>query len=65
MIVLLMGLQGFTNHPCCMCLWDSRDTQRHYSGHLWHSREGFTVGKENVKLEPLILQSRVVLPLST
>ena len=57
MIAFLMGLQGgFTKHPCYMCLWDSRDTQRHYSGHLWPTREGFTVGNENVKWEPLILQ---------
>ncbi|KAL7839426.1 hypothetical protein SRHO_G00260840 [Serrasalmus rhombeus] len=55
MVSFLMGLQGgFTKYPCFICLWDSRDTKAHYHRRDWPQRTELTVGKNNVKWEPLV-----------
>ena len=63
MVAFLMGLQGgFTKFPCYLCLWDSRDTVAHYNRRNWPQRTEFTIGKNNVKWEPLIDPKKVLLP---
>ncbi|KAL6477291.1 hypothetical protein MHYP_G00131260 [Metynnis hypsauchen] len=63
MVSFLMGLQGgFTKYPCFICLWDSRDTKAHYHRRDWPQRTEFTVGKDNVKWEPLVDPCKVLMP---
>ena len=40
--------------PCFLCLWDSCDTTAHYHRKDWPQRTESSVGKSNVKWEPLI-----------
>lgn len=63
MIAFLMGLQGGnTKNPCFLCLWDSRDTGRHFQTVEWPLRSEFVVGQKNVKWEPLVEQEKILLP---
>ncbi|KAL6478203.1 hypothetical protein MHYP_G00140380 [Metynnis hypsauchen] len=63
MVSFLMGLQGgFTKYPCFICLWDSRDTKAHYHRRDWSQRTEFTLGKNNVKWEPLVDPRKVLMP---
>ena len=63
MVAFLMGLQGgFTKFPCYLCLWDSRDTKEHYHRRDWPKRNNFTVGSKNVKWEPLVGPTKVLMP---
>jgi hypothetical protein len=63
MVAFLMGLQGgFTKFPCYLCLWDSRDTTSHYCKRIWPERSEFTVGRNNVKWEPLVDPQKVLMP---
>ena len=57
-----MGLQGvFTNFPCFLSLWDSRDTTAHYRRKDWPRRTEFSVGKSNVEWELLIEPEKVLM----
>ena len=63
MVAFLMGLQGgFTKYPCYLCLWDSRDTKAHYHRRDWPQRTDFSVGRNNVKWEPLVDPQKVLMP---
>lgn len=63
MIAFLMSLQGrFTKFPCYLCLWDSRDTKTHYHERYWPKRTEFTMGKHNIKWEPLVDPRKVLMP---
>lgn len=63
MVSFLMGLQGgFTKFPCFLCLWDSRDTNAHYHKRDWPKRTEFSIGKNNIKWEPLVDPQRVLMP---
>ncbi len=63
MVAFLMGLQGgFTKFPCYLCLWDSRDTKAHYHRRDWPQRTEFSVGRNNVKWEPLVDPRKVLMP---
>ncbi|XP_061421616.1 uncharacterized protein LOC133350847 [Lethenteron reissneri] len=63
MVAFLMGLQGgFAKFPCYLCLWDSRDTQAHYHRWDWPQRTEFSVGRNNVKWEPLVDPWKVLMP---
>lgn len=62
-IGLLMGLQsGFTKYCCFLCLWDSRDTENHYKQKHWKARDGYVPGQMNVKADPLVDTSKILLP---
>ncbi|KAL6465610.1 hypothetical protein MHYP_G00257430 [Metynnis hypsauchen] len=61
MVSFLMGQGGFTKYPCFICLWDSRDTKAHYHRRDWPQRTEFTVGKNNVKWEPLVDPRKVLM----
>ncbi|XP_076361604.1 uncharacterized protein LOC143252787 [Tachypleus tridentatus] len=65
MVVFLMDLQGcFTKLPCYLCLWDSRDTAALDNRKHWPQRTEFSVGRHNIKCEPLVdLQKVLFLPL--
>ena len=50
MIALLTGIQGgFIKFQCYLCLWDSRDTKKHYQKRKWPPR--FYYGTEQYKME--------------
>lgn len=60
---MLLGQQsGFTKNPCFLCLWDSRDREKHYSNHEWPKRVSFEVGKNNVIEKPLVDPKKVLIP---
>lgn len=53
MVAFLRGLEdGFTKFP--YYLWDSTDTAAHYHRQDWSQLTEFTVGRYNVKWEPLL-----------
>ncbi|XP_061419050.1 uncharacterized protein LOC133349530 [Lethenteron reissneri] len=63
MVAFLMGLQGgFSKFPCYLCLWDSRDTKAHYHRRDWPQQTEFSVGRNNVKWEPLVDPRKVLMP---
>lgn len=62
-VAMVTGLQqGYTKYMCFLCKWDSRARQDHYSRKVWPKRIDFTVGKENVKSEPLVKQEKCIIP---
>ncbi|XP_076321485.1 uncharacterized protein LOC143230981 [Tachypleus tridentatus] len=65
MVAFLMGLQGGSNKfPCYFCVWDSRDTAARYNRKHWPQQTEFSVGRNNVKCEPLVdLQTMLFPPL--
>ncbi|XP_061430119.1 uncharacterized protein LOC133356558 [Lethenteron reissneri] len=63
MVAFLMGLQGgFTKFLCFLCLWDSRDTKAHYHRRDWPQWTEFSMGRNNVKWEPLVDPRTVLMP---
>ncbi|XP_076353274.1 uncharacterized protein LOC143248642 [Tachypleus tridentatus] len=63
MVAFLMSLQGgFTKFLYYPCLWDNRDTAAHYNRKRWPQRTVFSVGRHNVKCEPLIDLQKVLFP---
>src|SRR5215469_12926628 len=63
MVAFLMGLQGGnTIYPCYLCLGDSRDKNAHYRQRDWPQRTEFSLGKSNVKWEPLVEPHKVLMP---
>ena len=55
MVSFLMDLEsGFTKFPGFLCLWNSCDTTAHYHRKDWPQQTESSVGKSNVKWEPLI-----------
>ncbi|KAI6654433.1 hypothetical protein LOD99_829 [Oopsacas minuta] len=48
MVNFLLGQQsGFTNYPCFLCYWDSRDRNQHWIRDKWPPRECLKVGDKN------------------
>ena len=64
MVNFLLGQQsGFTNHPCFLGIWDSRDRAQHYTKKDWHLREELIPCKErNVINDPLVDRDRILFP---
>ena len=63
MVAFLMGLQGgFTKFPCYLCHWDSRNNTAHHQRRIWSKRTELSVGKSNVKWDPLINRSKILMP---
>lgn len=63
MVNFLLGQQGgYTKFPCFICLWDSRDKQRHWIQKDWPVREELKVGMKNVINVPLVNRDRIILP---
>jgi len=62
-IALLLGLQqGFTKYCCFICEWDSRARPLHYSRKDWPARKSLEPGIMNVENQPLVEQSKILLP---
>lgn len=60
---LLLGQQsGFTKTPCYLCLWDSRDRDKHYTDHKWPERKSLKVGEHNIIEKPLVNPKNVLIP---
>lgn len=63
MIQIVLGLQqGFTKHPCFLCLWDSRARTEHYTQKNWPKREKWDIGSENVIHESFVDRENILLP---
>ena len=62
-VAFLVGLQGgFTKFPCYLCHRDSRDTIAHYHRRIWPKRTEYSVGYSNIKWDPLIDPTKILLP---
>jgi hypothetical protein len=53
---------GYTKYSCFLCMWNSRDSNNHYSKKKWPPRENFTPGSHNVQHLPLVDPTKVLLP---
>ena len=61
-IALLFGPQlGYTEFPCFLCQWDSRDRANHYVKRIWPARKILEPGHKNVKHHSLVDSSRNLL----
>lgn len=62
-VAMLCGLQGgYTKYCCFLCLWDSRARDKHYTRKDWPKRNNDIVGQSNIKFEPLVEKSKIILP---
>lgn len=60
---MLLGQQsGFTKTPCYLCLWDSRDREKHYTNHKWPERKSLKAGTHNIIEKPLVDPKKVLIP---
>ena len=58
-----MGMQGgFTKQCCFLCLWNSRDTEKHCQKRDWPIRVGCEPGRSRVKEKPLVQPQKIDLP---
>ena len=58
-----MGLQsGFVKHGCFICEWDSRDKEQ-YTKVNWPIRAEYSQGVKNIKYEPLVPNTSILMPL--
>lgn len=63
MLQILRGLiyKGNCKYPCCFCLYDNYDYERHLK-RSWPLRDDFVVGEHSVQNEPLINSEDIILP---
>ena len=62
LIAVFMGLQGgYTQHPCYICLWRSREKNQ-YAEHYWAQRTEYEIGQNNVNATPLVEREKVLVP---
>ena len=45
-----------------LCLWNSRDTEKHYQKRDWPIRVGYEPGRSSVKKKPLVQPQKIDLP---
>ncbi|XP_018399906.1 PREDICTED: uncharacterized protein LOC108777492 [Cyphomyrmex costatus] len=58
---MALGLQqGFTKHPCFICLWDSHARTKHYTQQDWPKK--WDIGSENVIHGSLVDRENILLP---
>ena len=61
-IGILMGLQsGFVKHGCFICEWDSRDKEQ-YTKVNWPIGAEYSPGVKNIKYEPLVPNTSILIP---
>jgi len=59
-IALLLGIQhGFTKYCCFICEWNDRD---YYSRQYWSARKSLEPGIMDVKNQPQVEPSKILLP---
>lgn len=65
-ISMLLGQQsGFTKYPCYLCLWDSKDRQKHYKTKKWPVRTTLDPGSRNIIHDSLVegwFPSKILIP---
>lgn len=62
-IAIILGMQsGYTKYCCFLCLWDSRDREKHYHKQEWPLRQQFIPGKDNVQHQPLVEKEKIIIP---
>jgi hypothetical protein len=64
MVNILLGQQsGFTEYPCFLCMWDSRDRDQNYTRRKWPVRaEMVPCRAKNVINNPLVDRDRILFP---
>ena len=63
MVAFLVVLQdGFTRFPRYLCHWDSGNTIANYHRRIWPKRTEYSVGYSNIKWDPLIDSTKILLP---
>lgn len=63
MINLLVGLQsGNIKYPCYLCLWDSRDREKHWVKKVWEKRSKWEIGTYNVVYKKLVDVEKILIP---
>ena len=53
---------GSTKHCCFLCLWDCRETEKHYQKLDWPLRVGYEPGRNSVSEKPLVQPQKIYLP---
>ena len=62
MVTFLLSQQsGYTEHPCFLCMWDSRAKEEHYTRKEWPFLE-LKVGEKNVNNEALAPRNKIIFP---
>jgi hypothetical protein len=63
MVNLLLGQQkGFTKYPCFLCLWDSRERDKHWTQKKWPIRKTLEVGMANIVNEQMVNRDKIIFP---
>ena len=63
MVNFLLGQQsGYTEYPCFLCYWNSRDKANHWIKKDWPVRDRLNVGEKNVIVEQLVPRDKIVFP---
>lgn len=62
-MTILLGLTpGYSKYPCHLCDFDSRADQSVKYNSKFKGRESWSLGKLNVKYEPMVDVSRIIIP---
>ena len=62
-VAILMGLKkNYCKQQCFLCLWEGRETDKHYTDHVWEKREQFKKGEDSVINAPLVPKEKIILP---
>lgn len=62
-VSFLLGQQrGYTKYPCHICMWDSRDREKHWIQKDWPIREVLTAGMPNIVHDPIVNRDKIVFP---
>ena len=63
MVSLLLGQQkGYTEYSCFLCMWDSRDGERHWIQKEWPKRDTLERGMPNVIHNPIVSRDKIIFP---
>ena len=63
MVSLLLGQQkGYTKHPFILCMWDSRDCERHWIQKEWPKSDTLKRGMPNVIYNPIVSRDKIIFP---
>ena len=61
MVCLLLGQQnGYTDHSCFLCMWDSRAREKHWVEMNWPPRSDLKPGDPNILHEPLVNRKKII-----
>ena len=61
MVSFLLGQQrGFTKNSCHLCMWDSRDREKHWTQKEWPIHEILKAGTPNIVHDPIVSREKVV-----